>query len=141
MKQCSKCGAEMPDFAKFCGECGKPFEKEQIMNNVPPQTLNRQPMWQQQSQQQPTTVIIQSQTNGLGTAGFVVSLIGLFTFYIPIFGFIIWFIGSSLSYYGRKKEPKGLAIAGTIISLITCVLWLLCWYLFKSIMNSLLDIF
>ena len=141
MKHCSKCGAEMPDFAKFCGECGNPFEEEQIVRKAPQPTVYQQPLWQQQSQQQPTTVIIQSQTNGLGTAGFVVSLIGLFTFYIPIFGFIIWFIGSSLSYYGRKKEPKGLAIAGTIISLITCVLWLLCWYLFKSIMNSLLDIF
>lgn len=141
MKHCSKCGAEMPDFAKFCGECGNPFEEEQVVKKEPQTTVYQQPMWQQQSQQQPTTVIIQSQTNGLGTAGFVVSLIGLFTFYIPVFGWIIMMTGLFLSSYGRKREPKGLAIAGNIISCITVILWLLCWYMFKSIFNSLSNLF
>ena len=140
MKYCNRCGAEMPDVAKFCGECGEQLEKEQ---GVQQRSVYQQPVYQPtyQQQSQPTMVIIQSQTNGLGTAGFVVSLRGLFTFYLPIFGFIIWFIGCSLSYYGRKKEPKGLAIAGTVISIITIILWLLSMYLYKSIINSLLDIF
>jgi hypothetical protein len=133
MKQCKNCYAQMPDEAKFCGNCGSPFNEELIE----PQVSEQQPVFQQQ----PTTVIIQSQTNGLGAAGFAVSFIGLFTFYIPIFGWLIIMIGSLLSYYGRKKEPKGLAIAGTVISVLNVILWLLSKYLYQSIINSLLDIF
>ena len=140
MKYCNQCGAEMPDVAKFCGECGYPLENGQ---GVQQRDVYQQPMSQPtyQQQPQPTTVIIQSQTNGLGAAGFVVSLIGLFTFYIPVFGWIIMMTGIFLSGYGKKKEPKGLAVAGTVISVINVILWLLSRYMFKSIINSLLDVF
>ncbi len=136
MKQCNQCGAEMPDVAIFCGECGNPLGKEQDMQQ---QSVCQQT--NQQQQPQPTTVIIQSQTNGLGAAGFVVSLIGLFTFYIPVFGWIIMMTGIFLSGYGKKKEPKGLAVAGTVISVINVILWLLSRYMFKSIMNGFSSIF
>ena len=141
MKHCNKCGAEMPDFAKFCGECGNPFEEEQVMKEEPQTTVYQQPMWQQQSQQQPTTVIIQSQTNSVGVVGFVFSLLGLFTFYIPLLGWIIVMIGGCCCYYGRKKEPKGLAIAGTVITVINTILLLLCWFIFKSVLNSMSNLF
>ena len=56
-----------------------------------------------------------SQTNSLGTAGFVVSLIGLFTCgLLSIFG-----LGMSL--FGLAKNPKGLAIAGTVVGLVGLV--------------------
>ena len=48
-------------------------------------------------------------SNGLGTAGFVVSLVG-----IPTCG-IISPIGLILSLVALRKQPKGLAIAGSII--------------------------
>jgi len=48
-------------------------------------------------------------TNGIGTAGFVVSLVG-----IVLCG-LISPIGLVLSIIGLGREPKGLAIAGTVI--------------------------
>jgi len=48
-------------------------------------------------------------TNSIGTAGFVVSLVGVLTCGL------LSPIGLILSLVGLRKEPKGLAIAGTII--------------------------
>ena len=57
-------------------------------------------------------------SNGVGTAGFVLALIGLFLSWIPVLGWMIWFLGLILSFCGIFRTPKGLAIAGLIISLI-----------------------
>ena len=52
------------------------------------------------------------QSNGLGTAGFILSLVGLVT------GGILSPIGLIISLIALGKHPKGLAIAGVIIGLI-----------------------
>lgn len=65
---------------------------------------------------------IEKKTNGIGTAGFVLALIAVFFGWIPVFGWIIWLVGLILSFAGVFKEPKGLSIAGLIISLIGIVL-------------------
>ena len=62
-------------------------------------------------------IIIQQESNGLGTAGFIVSLIGFLTC-----GFISP-LGLLFSIIGLFKNPKGLAIAGTVLGLIGS-LWL-----------------
>ena len=63
--------------------------------------------------------INQAKTNGIGTAGFVLSLIALLvTSWIPFVDFIVWLLGAIFSIIGLFKQPKGLAIAGTIISFI-----------------------
>jgi len=56
--------------------------------------------------------IQQPQSNGLGVAGFVVSLVGWFTCggLCPL--------GMILSFFAMFKEPRGLAIAGFIIGLL-----------------------
>ena len=80
------------------------------------QTPNPQP---QQPYQQ--TVIVQQvekQSNGVGTAGFIISIVTLFLGWIPVFGWILWAVGLILSAIGLTKQPKGLAIAGLVISLI-----------------------
>lgn len=51
---------------------------------------------------------LQSQTNGLGIAGFVVSLVGIFTC-------VLCPVGLILSLIALKNQPKGFAIAGTVI--------------------------
>ena len=56
-------------------------------------------------------------SNGLGIAGFICSLVGLF-----LCGGIICPVGLILSAMGLRKEPKGLAIAGLIIGLIGTLL-------------------
>lgn len=67
------------------------------------------------------TIIVKGaepKTNGLGVAGFVLALLGLFLSLVPILGWIIWFLGFLFSLIGVFKVPRGLAIAGLIISVI-----------------------
>ncbi|MDD3742377.1 MAG: hypothetical protein PHX54_01985 [Lentimicrobiaceae bacterium] len=63
-------------------------------------------------------------TNGIGTAGFVLALLAIFLGWVPILGWLIWLTGLILSFVGIFKEPKGLAIAGLVISLIGIILLL-----------------
>lgn len=75
------------------------------------------------------TIIIQNdvkqnKSNGIGVAGFVLAILSLFTFFIPFLNFIIWLLGlifSSAGLYRASKDkdlPKGLSIAGLVLSLI-----------------------
>ncbi len=67
------------------------------------------------------TIVINQQekkSNGMGTAGFVLALVALFFGWIPVFGWIIWALGFIFSFVGVFKKPKGLSIAGLVISLI-----------------------
>lgn len=73
------------------------------------------------------TVIVQQiekKSNGVGTAGFVLALIALFLGWVPVVGWIIWVLGLIFSFAGVFKSPRGMAIAGLIISLIDIVLLL-----------------
>ena len=74
--------------------------------------------------QKQTIIINQSdnKSNGIGTAGFVLSLIALFLGWVPIIGWLIWLLGLILSFIGIFKNPKGLSIAGLIISFIGIIL-------------------
>lgn len=68
------------------------------------------------------TIIVREQrykSNGLGTAGFITSLLGLLLSWVPVFGWILWLVGALLSLIGVFKNPKGLAITGLILSLVT----------------------
>ena len=80
----------------------------------------------QNSQNPSGQTIIVNQTakesNGIGTAGFVLALIALFLGWVPILGWIVWFLGLILSFVGIFRRPKGLSIAGLIISLIDIIL-------------------
>ena len=68
------------------------------------------------------TVIIQQApsqgSNGLGTAGFILALLALIFCWVPVLDWILWILGLVLSFCGVFKAPKGLAIAGLVISLI-----------------------
>lgn len=68
------------------------------------------------------TILVREQrykSNGLGTAGFITSLLGLLLSWVPIPGWILWLVGALLSLIGVFKSPRGLAITGLILSLIT----------------------
>ena len=74
------------------------------------------------------TIIInqpENKRNGLGIAGFILALLGLFFSWIPVFGWIIWTVGLILSSIGVFKKPRGLAISGLVISIIVITLNLL----------------
>ena len=78
----------------------------------------------QQSQPAQTVIVnqVEKKSNGMGTAGFVLALIALFLGWVPILGWIVWILGLIFSFIGVFKTPKGLAIAGLIISLIGIIL-------------------
>lgn len=60
-------------------------------------------------------------SNGLGTAGFVLALLGLILCWIPILDWLLWFLGALFSFIGVFKAPRGLAIAGLVISFIAFI--------------------
>lgn len=68
------------------------------------------------------TILVREQrykSNGLGTAGFITSLLGLLLSWVPVLGWILWLVGALLSLIGVFKSPRRLAITGLILSLIT----------------------
>ena len=83
---------------------------------------------QTEPQPQPQVInVVQQEApkkNGLGTAGFVLAIIALFLGWIPFLGWVMWFLGLLFSFIGVFKAPRGLAIAGLIISLIGIILLL-----------------
>jgi hypothetical protein len=78
----------------------------------------------EQSSQGQTIIVnqVESKSNGIGIAGFVLALIALFLGWVPVLGWILWFLGLILSFIGVFKLPRGLAIAGLVISLIGVIL-------------------
>ena len=77
---------------------------------------------------------IERPTNGIGTAGFVLALITLIFGWVPVFGWIICVLGLVFSFIGIFRRPRGLAVAGLIISLIDIILIL---FLFAIIAAAL----
>lgn len=66
-----------------------------------------------------TTVVVNQQggrSNGLGTAGFVLAILGAIFCWVPILNFILLILGLIFSFVGIFKVPRGLAIAGLVIS-------------------------
>jgi len=54
----------------------------------------------------------------MGTAGFVLSLVSVFIGWVPLIGWLIWILSVIFSFIGLFRQPRGLAIAGVIISLV-----------------------
>jgi len=79
----------------------------------------QQPPYQQTYQQQ---VIVKQQSNGIGTAGFVLALLAIIFCWVPVLDFILWLLGAIFSVIGLFKAPRGLAIAGTVISFIAIII-------------------
>ena len=67
-------------------------------------------------------VKVEVKKNGIGTAGFILALIGLIFCWVPILDWILWFLGVLFSFIGVFKKPRGLAIAGLIISFIGVII-------------------
>ena len=91
---------------------------QQQYSQQPPYQQPPQQNYQQQTYQQQYYVEQPRKSNGIGVAGFVLALIALFVGWIPIVGWIVWILGLLFSFIGVFKAPRGLAIAGLIISLL-----------------------
>ncbi len=60
--------------------------------------------------------------NGIGTAGLVLSIIGMALFWVPVVNVILWFLGFLFSFIGVFKRPRGKAIAGLVISIVSVLI-------------------
>ncbi|MFG6397134.1 MAG: hypothetical protein K1V89_07350 [Muribaculaceae bacterium] len=56
------------------------------------------------------------QGNGIGTAGFVLSIVGVCFGFVPFVGVVCWILAIVFSAIGLGRRPRGLAIAGLVIS-------------------------
>ena len=141
---CKYCGGEINANSAFCPHCGKALASVPQQQNAPgvpqqAQQMNmQQPAYMAAVPQQPaqsavsnstqntsTTVIVEGgRSNGMGTAGFVFALLAFFVCWVPIVDFIVWFLGALFSFIGLFKAPRGLAIAGFILSFIGIIILL-----------------
>ncbi len=101
---CQNCGENYDNSLQNCPKCGAPRQ-----SNV---------VYVQQTQQAP------KQSNGMGTAGFVLSLLGFLSlglsFILQLLGFIFSCVGVSKA----KKlngTGKGLSIAGIVLSILAWI--------------------
>lgn len=65
---------------------------------------------------------VERKSNGMGTAGFILALLGLIFSWIPGLGWILWLLGLIFSLIGVFRTPRGLAIAGLVISCLGLIL-------------------
>lgn len=117
-QKCPYCGEEISINAKKCKYCGEwlsdqPQGTSQTLNQQTPQAIA-----------QPQVIVnqVEHKTNGIGTAGFVVSLICSIFCWVPGVNFVLWFLGLLFSFIGIFKKPRGLAIAGFIIAIIDIII-------------------
>lgn len=60
--------------------------------------------------------------NTLGTAGFVLAIIGLVFCWVPVLGWIVWALGLIFSLIGVFRTPRVLAIIGLGLSCLGIIL-------------------
>lgn len=70
------------------------------------------------------TIIVETEKKGnsMGTAGFVLAILAIVFSWVPVLDFILWFLGALFSFIGVFRKPKGLAIAGLVISFIVIII-------------------
>lgn len=92
------------------------------VDNVSDGERTSQPSQAQQFNVQPAPLnnynqpVEEKKSNGMGVAGFVLSLISLALFWVPYLNFFLPILGLVFSFIGVLRKPRGLSIAGLIIS-------------------------
>lgn len=107
--KCPECGAEISDKATACPKCGNPMAGVASVNV----TANAQPA--------PVVNVVTSKSNGIAVAGLVLAILGLVLGWVPVLGWVVWFLGLLFSFIGVFRAPRGCAIAGLILSLIDLI--------------------
>ena len=100
--------------------------------------------WQQSQPPQPPHVQYNQQiyyqrprTNGMGVAGFVLAVCGIVFCWIPFVNILLWILGLVFSFIGLFKAPRGLAIAGMILSFIEIIIAVIAMIIFGAALLSM----
>lgn len=86
------------------------------------------------------TIIIKQEVslkNGIGIAGFVMSITGLILCWVPIIKWLLLVPAFLLSFIGMFKKPRTLAIIGTIISALVIIIIMM---IKASFVNALMSL-
>ena len=150
---CPNCGAANNEGSRFCNNCGGALPE---MQPVQPQEQQQQTVYQQQVYQEPVyqqpiqPMYIQTETqpvqsepalqkNGFCTAGFVLSLLGIFLLgTTSLFGLIFSIVGL-ISSNKKNQSGKGKAIAGIVMSCLMILTVIL--FVVFSRSNAFVDLF
>lgn len=153
MKYCTNCGNALEEQVRFCPECGaeQPARQAETSGNsftgssasggetsggryeanasAQQYTNGAAPNYNYNHAQAERT-----KTNGLGIAGFVVSLCAFPFVAFPPVGLVLALTGlglsiASMAVAGQKNQKNGLGIAGFVLSLVFCLSSL--YYLFE----------
>jgi hypothetical protein len=103
-------------------------QQEQQYQQVPPLPNGQQPIHQVIN-----VHTHEKESNGMGVAGFVLALLGLFLSWVPFVGGILFLLGLIFSCIGVFRKPKGLAIAGLVISLISLIIAIILGVVFAGL--------
>ena len=122
---CTKCGTILVAGTRVCPTCGQAQPANQQWNPQAGQQwnpqMNSQVNPQMNPQMNPQWNNRPVPNNGKTTAGFVLALVSLITWIIPLFGLPTSIIGLVLSINGRIETKSGMALAGIIISIISLI--------------------
>lgn len=77
-----------------------------------------------------------SENNGIGTAGFVLALISFLGFWLPYVNGLTWLLGLIFSVIGVSRPPRGLAVAGLVISVLGLILGILAFLFFGLLVTA-----
>lgn len=136
-KQCPYCKTMNSAIAIKCSYCQTPFKSavanteaiEPVPADTPPNNYPPVQHGSMYTHQVPPTYMAPTYmaapirpSNGIGTAGFIISICAFVLSWIPVLGFILWLLGLIFSGVGMFKRPRGLATAGLVISLIWVIL-------------------
>ena len=130
---CPKCGAQNVDDAKFCVNCGSQIEKPEGEQAQ----MEQAPIVQSSATETAPAAPVKTRMSGCAIAGFVLSLVGLFTgsygaLICGILGIVFSAIGMRAASINPQVKGKGLAIAGLVISIVEAGIILVFMLLFVS---------
>lgn len=151
MAFCTNCGSPYVEGEKYCKNCGsalsdaEPYQQSAVQQPIYQQPVYQEPVYQDPAYQQPVyqepayqqpaqqaATRAKAKSNGLCTAGFVFSLLGVFLLGLTsVFGLIFSFFGL-ISAKKKNQRGKGKAVAGIILSLLMIAALLVTYVFFKD---------